>query len=161
MNYRSSAVQMFRNYKAMGEKALAQVEDDSLTWQPNEESNSLVTIIKHMAGNMRSRWTDFLTSDGEKPNRQRDEEFENVDMTRAELMAVWEAGWACVFAALEPLTDDDLDKTVYIRGEAHTVVDAINRQLTHYAAHVGQIIYIAKIVGKGEWQTLSIPRKKK
>lgn len=160
MNYLPSALHMFRMYKGMAEKALAQVDDDSLSWQPNEESNSIVTIVKHMAGNMLSRWTDFLTSDGEKPWRMRDAEFENQPLTREELMAKWEEGWACVFAAVEALRSEDLEKTVTIRGETHTVVDAINRQLTHYVAHIGQIIYIAKIVGKGEWQTLSIPRKK-
>lgn len=158
--YLKSAHRMFALYKALGEKALAQIEDKELSWQPNEDSNSIVTIIKHMRGNMLSRWTDFLTTDGEKPWRQRDEEFENDSVNRAELMKKWEEGWQCVFNAINSLAEADLEKTVYIRGEAHTVVDAINRQIAHYAYHVGQIVYIGKLKSKEEWKSLSIPRKK-
>jgi len=151
---------LFRNYKKMAEAALAQVTDEQLFVTLDAEANSIAVIVKHMAGNMRSRWTDFLSSDGEKPDRNRDTEFENPPATRAELMAVWEAGWNYVFQALEPLTEADLGRTVTIRGEAHSVTQAINRQLGHYACHIGQIVLLAKHYQHAEWRSLSIPRGK-
>jgi hypothetical protein len=126
----------------------------------DEEANSIATVIKHMAGNMRSRWTDFLTSDGEKPDRNRDQEFVAPPASREELLRSWEEGWQHVFAALEPLTDADLGRTVTIRGEAHSVLQAINRQLTHYASHIGQMVLLAKHFRGREWQSLSIPRNR-
>jgi len=160
MEYLKSAISMFELYKTQAEKALVQVSDENLAWHANEDSNSIVTIIKHMVGNMKSRWTDFLTTDGEKPWRQRDEEFENGKISREALLALWEDGWNCVFSALHQIREEDLNKTVLIRGQEHSVIDAINRQMMHYAAHVGQIIYIAKMLNKEDWKTLTIPRKK-
>ena len=144
-NYLSDALLSFRNCKKMAEGlAIEQVSDDEFFRQIDEESNSLAVIVKHIAGNARSRWRDFLNSDGEKPDRNRDTEFETMEDTRESLMEFWESGWRTVFDALEPLTADDLAKTVTIRGEPHTVVEAINRQLTHYSYHVGQIVFLAK-----------------
>jgi hypothetical protein len=151
---------LLRYYKKMGEAAMAQVADERLFAALDPEANSIAIIVKHIAGNMRSRWTDFLTSDGEKPDRDRDTEFEAPPTTRAEVMAAWEAGWNCVFAALEPLTDADLARPVMIRGEAHSVTQAINRQLGHYACHIGQIVLLAKHYSSSEWRSLSIPRGK-
>jgi uncharacterized damage-inducible protein DinB len=158
-SYLEDARALFAYYKKLGERAIAQVSDDQLTLTLDDEANSIAAIVKHMAGNMRSRWTDFLTTDGEKPNRHRDSEFEEPPATRSALLATWEAGWACVFSALEPLTDDDLARTVTIRGEAHSVLQAINRQLAHYPHHVGQIILLAKHFARDRWQSLSVPRR--
>lgn len=158
-NYLASSIAIFRQYKALAEKAMAQLSDESLLWQPNEESNSVYLIIKHMSGNMQSRWTDFLTSDGEKPWRNRDSEFEQPDrLSRKEIMDEWEKGWQCLFNALEPLTEADLAKLVYIRSEAHSVMEAVNRQVSHYSYHVGQIVFLAKLIRNTDWQTLSIAR---
>jgi hypothetical protein len=158
-NYLDDALSIFRDYKKMAERAFAQVTDEEFFTSLDEESNSIGVIIKHLAGNMISRWTDFLTSDGEKPDRNRDMEFVvGPETTRDELIAYWERGWACVFQAIEPLQPEDLARQVHIRGKAHTVVAAINRQLTHYAQHTGQIIFLAKHLRSTEWQTLSIPR---
>lgn len=159
-DYLSDALAVLRQYKKMAENAMAQVPDDCLAVMLDPESNSIATIVKHIAGNQRSRWTDFLTTDGEKPDRNRDGEFEAPAATRAELMAQWEMGWECVFAALEPLTEGDLGRTVYIRGEAHSVMQAIQRQLAHYASHIGQIVFLAKHFQSSQWQSLSIPRGK-
>ena len=137
---------------------MAQVTDEQLTQELDQEMNSIALIVKHMAGNMRSRWTDFLVSDGEKPDRNRDSEFVDPPTDRAALMAVWDQGWKYVFDALEPLTEPDLQRTVTIRGEPHTVARAIHRQLSHYGYHVGQIVMTARILCEGEWQTLTIPR---
>lgn len=151
----------FEKLKKLAEDALAQVHDGELLAALDPESNSLAVIMKHMAGNLRSRFTDFLTTDGEKPDRNRDTEFEkHDDDTRESILARWEAGWRTLFEALEPLTDGDLRRTVAIRGEPHTVVQAINRQLTHYASHVGQIVLLAKHFAGDRWKTLSIPRGK-
>ncbi len=150
----------FRKYKKMAEKVFDQLEDQDFYYVPDEESNSIAVIIKHMAGNMRSRWTDFLTTDGEKPDRHRDTEFVEQDMTRELLLEVWNAGWQCVFDAIEPLDETQLLQTVYIRREPHTVVKAILRQLGHYAHHVGQISYIGKHLRGDLWVSLSIPRGK-
>lgn len=157
-DYLTSARQQFTMYKALGEKALAQVPDEALSWQPNSACNSMASIVKHMAGNMRSRWIEFLTSDGEKPWRMREAEFDNDLLTRAEVMATWEAGWQCLFTALDGLTAADLERTVYIRHEPHSVVEAINRQLAHYPSHVGQLLLMGKLVQGEAWQSLSIPR---
>ena len=158
--YLESVKKQFNSYKALGEKTFAQVLDDELMWQYNEASNSMATIVKHMWGNMMSRWTDFLTTDGEKEWRQRDAEFENDIKSREELLAKWNEGWNCLFNALNSLTDADLNKIVYIRNEPHTVVDAINRQLAHYCSHIGQIVYIGKMICDEEWDSLSIPKGK-
>jgi len=139
---------------------MAQVSDEQLQTAIDPESNSIAIMVKHLAGNMRSRWTDFLTSDGEKPDRNRDSEFEAPPATRAALMELWESGWKCVFSALEPLEDSDLSRTVYIRKEPHSVMQTINRQVAHYALHVGQIIFLAKHLQSSRWVSLSIPRGK-
>jgi len=159
-SYLKDAVTIFRWNKRLGEGAMAQVTDDQLLAVLDPEANSIATIVKHMAGNMRSRWTDFLASDGEKPGRNRDSEFIDPAPTRAGLLAEWEKGWACVFAALAPLSDADLTRTVTIRGEPHSVVQAINRQLAHYSYHVGQIVFLAKHFAGDGWQSLSIPRNR-
>lgn len=152
---------VFRQYKSLAERAMAQVSDEEFFRALDAESNSVAVIVKHMAGNMRSRWTDFLTSDGEKPWRNRDSEFEDGgDLTRAQLIERWEAGWQLVFSALESLTDADLTHAVTIRGEQHSVIQAVNRQIAHYASHVGQIIFLSKHFRSAEWKTLSIPRNK-
>ncbi len=156
-SYLDDSISLFRHYKKLGEQAMAQMTDEELLDDP-AEANSPALIVKHLAGNMRSRWTDFLTTDGEKPDRNRDSEFEDPPRTRAELLETWAAGWRCLFAALEPLRDDDLGRTVQIRGEAHSVMQAINRQLTHYAYHVGQIVTLAKLRRGTGWRTLSVAR---
>ncbi len=157
-NYLSDAVLSFRNYKKMAERTIEQVSDEEFFRTIDAESNSIAILVKHIAGNARSRWSDFLTSDGEKADRNRDKEFELIGDTRESLMQFWESGWQTLFDAIEPLTADDLEKKVTIRGEAHTVVEAINRQLTHYAYHIGQIVFLAKHLRSTEWMTLSVPR---
>ena len=158
-SYLEDSLEIFRYYKKLADRAMAQVSDEHLFAELDPESNSIAIVVKHMAGNMRSRWTDFLTSDGEKADRNRDSEFEEPASTRDELLQQWENGWACVFGALEPLTDDDLDGTVQIRGEAHSVMQAINRQVAHYAHHIGQIVLLAKHFAGPDWQSLTIPRR--
>lgn len=158
--YLQSARKQFEYYKSVGERAIAQVSDDALFWQHNAECNSIATIIKHLQGNMLSRWTDFLTTDGEKPWRQRDAEFENATQTREELFAKWNEGWACLFAALDSVNECNWHNDVFIRGEKHTVVDAINRQLAHIPYHVGQIVFIAKLHAADDWASLTVPRGK-
>jgi hypothetical protein len=160
-NYLADALETFRDYKKLAERAFAQVSDEDFFATIDSESNSIAVNMKHMAGNMLSRWTDFLTTDGEKPNRERDLEFVILpDTGKADLLAYWEKGWQCVFDAIEPLGPDDLLRTVLIRGEKHTVVQAINRQIAHYAYHTGQIVYLAKHLKSSEWQNLSVPRNK-
>jgi hypothetical protein len=155
------AVLQLRKLKAQADKAIAQTTDDSFFTTLDPEANSIALIMKHMAGNMRSRWTDFLTTDGEKPDRDRDREFETGSAdTRASITALWEDGWGRVFGAIAPLSPADLAQTVRVRGEAHSVLEAINRQMAHYAAHVGQIVLLAKHYAGSHWQTLSIPRGK-
>ena len=151
---------VFRYYKKLAERAMEQVTDEQLFAQLDDEANSIAIIVKHMTGNMRSRWTDFLTSDGEKPNRDRDSEFIAPPATRQALLEDWEKGWDCVFKALESLTDADLGRTVTIRGEAHSAMQATNRQLAHYPYHVGQIVLTAKHFAGDRWQSLSVPRNK-
>jgi hypothetical protein len=159
-SYLEDSLEVFRYYKKLAERAMDQTPDQHLFTALDGEGNSIAIIVKHMAGNMRSRWTDFLTSDGEKPNRNRDSEFEDPAQTREELLADWQNGWECVFGALEPLTDEDLDRTVTIRGEAHSVMQAINRQLAHYPHHIGQIVLLAKHFAGESWRSLSVPRGK-
>jgi Protein of unknown function (DUF1572) len=159
-SYLIDSVRVFHNYKNLADRAMAQVPDQALTTTLDAESNSIALIVKHMSGNMRSRWTDFLTTDGEKPDRHRDTEFESPAMTRAELSAQWEAGWKCMFDALAALSDTDLERTVEIRKQPHSVMQAINRQLTHYAYHVGQIVFLSKHFAAAQWTTLTMPRKK-
>jgi len=149
---------VFRYYKKLGERAMEQVPEPQLFAVLDDECNSIAIIVKHITGNMRSRWTDFLTTDGEKPNRNRDSEFIDPPATREALLRDWEDGWNCVFRALEPLTDADLGRTVTIRGEAHSVMQAINRQLAHYPHHVGQIVLLAKHYAGDQWKSLSVPR---
>ena len=158
-SYIQDSVAIFRYYKRLGERAMEQVSEAQLFETLDDEGNSIAVIVKHMAGNMRSRWTDFLTTDGEKPDRNRDGEFEGPPATREALMKLWEDGWACVFNALGPLSDGDLARTITIRGEAHSVMQAINRQVAHYPHHVGQIVLLAKHFCCDEWQSLSVPRK--
>ena len=158
-HYLEDVLVQFRKLKTMGDKAIAQVADEQLFATLDPESNSLALIMKHLSGNMRSRWTDFLTTDGEKPDRHRDTEFERETAdTREQLVSRWEQGWALVFAAVSALTPADAEKRVTIRGESHTVVEALNRQVSHYAQHVGQIVFLAKHLAGPNWQTLSIPR---
>ena len=155
------ALHEFLSYRTLAEKAMAQVGDDEFFEQIDAESNSIALIVKHLAGNMRSRWTDFLSTDGEKPNRDRDGEFvtEGAD-TRGSLEAKWQEAWAIALAALESLSDKDLQRTVSIRGEPHTVLKAINRNVTHLAYHVGQIAFLAKHLSGERWQTLTVPRNR-
>jgi hypothetical protein len=161
MEYLADALSSFRAYKKLADKAIDQTRDDELFVTLDEESNSIAVVVKHMAGNMISRWTDFLTTDGEKPDRHRDMEFViKPGTTRDEVLAYWERGWKRVFDAIEPLTADDFDKTVNIRGQAHTIVQAINRQLTHYSYHVGQIVFLAKHFRSTEWKSLSVPKNR-
>jgi hypothetical protein len=157
-SYLEDSIALLEQYKRMAEGAMSQVSDQELFATLDEEMNSIAIVVKHMAGNMRSRWTDFLTSDGEKPDRDRDSEFVEPPTAREQLMKMWEEGWTCVFGALRPLTDADLSRTVRIRGEAHSVVQAINRQVGHYAFHIGQIVFLAKHFRGREWRSLSIPR---
>jgi hypothetical protein len=159
-SYLTSAKKLFIYYQKLGEDAIAQLPEEKLFFQPNENSNSIAIIVQHLAGNMLSRWTDFLTTDGEKEWRNRDAEFETNINNKQELLAYWKIGWQCLFDAIEPLTLTDLDKIIYIRNEGHTVLEAINRQLAHYPYHVGQIIYIAKILADNDWKSLSIPKNK-
>jgi Protein of unknown function (DUF1572) len=159
-SYLEDSLAIFRNYKKLGERAMEQVTDQQLVIAIDEEANSIAIIVKHMAGNMRSRWTDFLTTDGEKPDRNRDSEFIDPPATRTALMEVWENGWSHVFRALEPLSDADLTRTITIRGEPHSVMQAINRQIAHYAHHVGQIVLLAKHFAHDRWESLSIPRNR-
>jgi hypothetical protein len=159
-SFLEDSLALFRSSKSLCEKAIEQVTDEQLFVQLDPESNSIALIVKHMTGNMRSRWTDFLTSDGEKPDRNRDSEFEDPPEDRASLMALWERGWQYVFDALEPLTDADMSRTVYIRGEAHSVMQAISRQVTHYAQHSGQLVFLAKHFQHETWISPTIPRRR-
>lgn len=158
-SYVEDAKAIFHQYKRLAEGAMAQVSDEQLCATLDPEMNSIAVMVKHMAGNMRSRWTDFLTTDGEKPSRNRDGEFEEPPATRTELMALWDDGWRCLLTALEGLTDADLVRTITIRGEAHSVMQAINRQVAHYPYHCGQIIFLAKHLQSANWKSLSVPRK--
>ncbi len=160
ISYIEDSLSLFRYYKKLGEGAIEQVSDEQLFATLDPEMNSIAIIVKHMAGNMRSRWTDFLTSDGEKPDRNRDTEFEQPPFSRSELLKSWNDGWEHVFSALDPLSNSDLERTVTIRGGPHSVMQAINRQIAHYAYHVGQIVFLAKHLNASGWKSLSVPRNK-
>ena len=159
-NYKADAVETFRNYKKLADRAIGQVTDEEFFAVIDAESNSIAVIVKHVAGNLHSRWRDFLTTDGEKPDRDRDTEFEMIADTRESLLEFWNSGWQTLFQAIEPLTEEDFSKTVTIRGEPHTIVEAINRQLTHYSYHIGQIVFLAKHSRSADWKTLSVPRNR-
>ena len=159
-NYHRDAVTSFRNAKKLAERAIEQISDEEFFATIDEEANSIALIVKHIAGNLRSRWTDFLTTDGEKPDRNRDTEFELIGDTREALMKFWDDGWQILFNTLEPLRVEDFFKTITIRSEPHTVVEAINRQLTHYAYHIGQIVLLSKHFRSKEWKTLSVPKNR-
>ncbi len=158
-SYVADSISLFQYYKKLGDRAMAQVSDEDLTRTLDAESNSVAIIVKHLAGNMRSRWTDFLTSDGEKPDRRRDTEFEAPPAARAEILRDWESGWGCLFRALEALTDAELTQKVTIRSEPHSVMQAINRQMAHYSYHVGQIVFLCKHFQSANWKSLTVPRR--
>lgn len=157
-NFLESAIKQFEYYKLLGEKTFSQLSDEKLFWQYNSESNSIAIIVKHMHGNMLSRWTNFLTSDGEKDWRNRDDEFENNINTKEEMLSKWNAGWQCLFDALHSLQETDLQKIIYIRNQWQTLTEAINRQLCHYSYHVGQIVFVGKMICNENWISLSIPK---
>ena len=153
-----SVKKQFSYYKLLGEGTFDQLSDDELIWQYNAESNSIAIMVNHLWGNMLSRWTDFLTTDGEKDWRKRDAEFEEDIKTREALMERWESGWKCLFQALESINDTNSNTTVYIRNQGHSISDAINRQLAHYSYHVGQIVYVGKMMKGKDWKSLSVPK---
>lgn len=155
-----STIKLFNYYKSLGEKSFDQIPEEKLFWQYNPDSNSIAMIVQHLSGNMLSRWTDFLTSDGEKSWRNRDAEFEVVISSKTELLEKWNAGWTCFLSALESLTESDLEKIIYIRNEGQTVQDAISRQLAHYPYHIGQIVFAAKMCTENGWKSLSVPKGK-
>ncbi len=157
-DYLESIKKQFAYYKMLADKAIEQVPEEKLFWQYNTESNSIATIVKHLWGNMLSRWTNFLTTDGEKDWRKRDAEFDNDIRTKDELIAMWNEGWKCLNDAIQPLTTADLEKEIYIRNMGHSVMESINRQLAHYPYHIGQIVFIAKMVCDNKWNSLSIPK---
>lgn len=157
-SYLADSLAVFRHSKQLAEKAISQVTEEQLLAVTDPEANSIALIVKHLAGNMRSRWIGFPQADGEKPDRHRDTEFEAPPQSRAALLALWEEGWACVFAALVPLTDADLAQPTFIRGERHSVMQAINRQVAHYSYHCGQIVFLARQLHGASWQSLSVPR---
>lgn len=159
--YLADALSSLRAYKKLADKAIAQTKDNELFVKLDDESNSIAVVMKHMAGNMISRWKDFLNTDGEKPDRNRDMEFViEASTTKDDVLAYWERGWKCVFEAIEPLTPADFERKVMIRGQEHTIVQAINRQLMHYSYHIGQVVYLAKHFRSSEWESLSIPRNR-
>ncbi len=157
-NYLESVVQQFKYYKVLGDRAFAQLTEEQIFWQYNEESNSIAVMVKHLWGNMLSRWTDFLTSDGEKEWRDRDGEFEADIKSMEEMKAKWEAGWECLFQALDSINQGNFHDLIYIRNQGHTIVEAINRQLAHYAYHIGQIVYLARMMVGQDWTSLSIAK---
>ena len=157
-DYLESAKKQFEYYKMLGDKTIDRLPGDKLFWQYNEESNSIAIIVKHLSGNMLSRWTDFLTSDGEKKWRNRDSEFDNGIKSKEELIQKWNTGWNCLFNALNSLKKEDFSKTIYIRNQGHSITEAINRQLAHYPYHIGQIVFIGKMICNEKWISLSIPR---
>jgi uncharacterized damage-inducible protein DinB len=155
-----SILKLLQYYKSLGEKTIAALSDEELHLEPGDDVNSIPIIVKHLWGNMLSRWTNFLTEDGEKDWRKREEEFESTLKTRAEVLARWDEGWTCFLSAIESLKEEDLEKIIYIRNEAHTVMEAIHRQLAHYSYHIGQIVYLGKIIKGDQWISLSIPKGK-
>lgn len=157
-SYLPSILKQFQYYKSLGDKTLDRLSTKQLFWQPDETNNSIAIIAKHLVGNMLSRWTNFLTEDGEKPWRNRDNEFMQTFKTKEELIAYWNKGWDCLYTALTPLSETDLEKQIFIRNLGHTVVEAINRQLCHYSYHIGQMVFLGKLILKEDWQSLSIPK---
>ena len=159
-DYLESVIKQFEYYKSLGDKTITQLPGEKLFWQYNKESNSIATIIKHLNGNILSRWTDFLTTDGEKEWRQRDGEFENDVQSKEDVLELWNEGWECLFKALNNLTIKDFSKTIYIRNQGHSITEAINRQLAHYPYHIGQMVFVGKMICNENWQSLSIPHGK-
>ncbi len=159
-NYLNSVKKQFEYYKSLGEKTFDQLKDQDLFWQYNAESNSIAITVNHLWGNMKSRWTDFLTSDGEKEWRNRDLEFESIINSRQELLDKWEDGWNCLFEVLEGIHKENFSTEIFIRNQSHTIVDAINRQMMHYSYHIGQIVYIGRMIKGNNWKSLSIPKGK-
>lgn len=157
-SYLSSVTKQFEYYKSLGDKTFEQINERDIHWQPNENSNSIAVIVKHIVGNMLSRWTNFLTEDGEKTWRHRDSEFENTYTSKRDMTLNWEKGWHCLFNALNLLNENDLERIIYIRNQGHTIIEAINRQLTHYPFHVGQIVFLGKMIANENWESLSIPK---
>ncbi len=157
-DFLQSAIKQFEYYKSLADKTIASLSDVQLFWQYNQESNSIAIIANHLAGNMLSRWTDFLITDGEKDWRNREEEFQNIISTKNELLEKWNKGWNCLFTALNSLSEKDFDRIIYIINQGHSITEAINRQLCHYAYHVGQIVYIGKMIMDNNWKSLSIPK---
>lgn len=157
-NYLENIFKQFEYYKSLGDKTFAQLSFEEMQWQSDEDSNSISIIAKHIVGNMLSRWTNFLNEDGEKEWRNREDEFISSYNTKEEVIASWESGWACLFKSIKPLETADLERTVYIRNEGHTVTEAINRQLAHYSYHIGQMVFLGKLLKGKEWQSLSIPK---
>lgn len=157
-SYLTSVIKQFEYYKSLGDQTFNQLTFDELQWQSHEDANSVSIIVKHSVGNMLSRWTNFLTEDGEKQWRHRDEEFNATFTTYEDLIAAWETGWKCLFDAIIPLTDADLERIIYIRNQGHTVTEAINRQLAHYSFHIGQIVFLGKLLKGSDWNSLSIPK---
>ncbi len=157
-NYIVNIQNQFAYAKSLGDKTFEQLKDNEIHWQYNKDSNSISIIVKHLVGNMLSRWTNFLTEDGEKNWRHRDTEFEDAYTSKAELLVAWEKGWACLFGAIRPLKEDDLSRIIYIRNEGHTIMEAMYRQLSHYSFHVGQIVYVGKMIKGENWKSLSIPK---
>ena len=159
-NYLESTRKQFAYYKSLGDKTFAQLNEEEIHWQPNDESNSVAIMVKHIVGNMLSRWTNFLREDGEKAWRHRDTEFEDTFTSKAEMLAAWSTGWNCLFAAIDPLKPEDVSRIIYIRNQGHTVMEAITRQLCHYPYHIGQLVYVGKLIRGHEWTSLSIPKGK-
>jgi hypothetical protein len=157
-NYLSSVISQFDYYKSLGESTFEQLTEEQIYWQPSSESNSIATIVMHLKGNMLSRWTNFLSTDGEKEWRNRDIEFEDIGLSRKEIIVQWNLAWKCLFDTLNSLSEDDFNKIVYIRNQPHSVIEAINRQLAHYPYHIGQIVFIGKMICNENWKPLSIPK---
>jgi len=157
-SYKESIIKQFQYYKLLGDRTFEQLESKDIQWQYNSECNSIAIIVKHIVGNMMSRWTNFLSEDGEKDWRKRDSEFEYAYFTKDDMITAWEKGWDCLFAAITPLQEDDFERIVYIRNQGHTVTEAINRQLAHYSYHIGQIVFLGKMIKGNEWKSLSIPK---
>ena len=160
LDYLDSVKKQFEYYKSVGEKTFQQLDEEDFMWRFNKESNSIAIIVNHLWGNMKSRWTDFLTTDGEKTWRNRDREFEDKIKTKEDLVKVWQEAWECLFEALSSINKDNFKNEIYIRNEAHNIVEAVNRQLAHYSYHIGQIVFIGKMIKGNDWKSLSIPKGK-
>jgi len=159
-SYLNSVKKQFEYYKTLGEKTFDQLDEDDFFWQYNLESNSIAIMVNHLYGNMKSRWTEFLTADGEKEWRNRDLEFENIIKTKNELLNKWNEGWVCLFTALNSINEDNFNQEIYIRNQSHSIVEAINRQLAHYSYHIGQIVFLGRMIKGNSWISLSIPKGK-